>query len=717
MLNNEKTPAATEVLKKASNSKPDAHIVGQTDPKENPDLTGVKEFGLPLNANGIPAELRERKAWILTTIKRKPDGGMAKPPVSGFGSRSPESWLTFKDAARRASLLWANNQDPEMLAIYPAYVLQDGDGCVDLDMHTPDETGLRMDHYARLMTEAKNCYVERSISGSGWHIIGGVGSDVTAFNTKEEGTDIQLKCHSGHYVCLTGALVDGARPVMMHIAHVVNAIPRRDTQQPTKEATDKARPSSAMLPGDNAVASLITEHKPDVARLLANELANVVWKGKSGSDLTAQLIREIADFCTDRNQLYRIVSGCRAFTFENRHGGKIVSRPTPDSYSDYLWYECQKAHTKDEKDIMSFDLPSPLRANKAAPCNFVQDGSDLNESPTEFIIENVLPVGLTIIYGESRHYKTFAAIHAASTVAQGSGYFGVNRVQGGGVYILAAEAPEQMAERLQGWKDLYNDGKPLPNLFTVRNYPELTDQKGWQELGEMIKSHAEQAGIKPRLIVIDTFSRIARGINEDLKADVVPVLQPARDMAVELGVALVMTHHTNKGDKLSGSQAFYNESDAIYKCQKPEKLFFTLQCEKMKSADEPPQMKFGGTVLPKADRFMQKLKGTQWTTVTETGAELRREELYGTGNTVLAFGGIDLAAAPGFASSSQPTGKMKNGDLLLSILADNHNGLTKEELRVAWEGKGGAPGSFRTTLSRLIDDGSAYEMLNKFFKK
>lgn len=672
MNRNEKAPAATEALKEMSNDKPDLHIVGEDTAKVNPDLTAIKELGLPLNTQGIPSELRQRRSWILTEIKRNEKGGLAKPPVEGYGPRTPGSWLTFDEAVSKAADKWASRTDPELLAVYPAYVLQDGDGCIDLDMHAPDKTGQRMDHYARLMAAAKGCYIEESISGNGWHIIGTIGKEIVAFNTTEEGTEIQLKCHRGHYVCLTGKLTDNAKPDLLFIAHVINEIPRRinaSTEDRPKEAGKQ--PPHALESDDVKVFEHLQTVMPAIATLcMTGNLRDGTYETSgggvlTGSDLATYLAKCVIERSESREQAFRIIVNLPIFKWENRSSGKKPYK-TEDSYRAFIW---KNWVIKNNVQVNSMNNPE-FTLGKAADDEDFVFFSDEDELPvSKFVIENVLPVGLTEIYARSGAGKSYAAVMLQGIVAQGTGYFGINRVDGGLAIYGAIEAPETLPARRQAWCDVYNDGKPLVNAIQINNLPDLNSQAGCDQLLRLLKTQQEKKGVPVKLFIIDTFSDVFTGKQSD-NDEVAAFLIRLRRIAVEMDMALVLIHHTGHDtSRARGASAHLDKCDAVYSVTSTDKMkTLTLENVKMKVGTKGKKYTFESQTVvvnkkvTKAEEVLQ-----TYTSGIDPEIELLRQLHFGDNEkTQVAFGGLNTelkTVMPGSTEKKSLSGK----DLASSI--------------------------------------------------
>jgi primase/DNA polymerase family protein len=131
---------------------------------------------LKIQPEGIPEELKRRKQWLVSNVRWVPDekGGekLDKPPMNIKGDvvdlTDPGNWLSWGEALI-AVLSGSFNAlgfvfDPEVFGPDDSFTGIDLDGAIDL------ATG-HIDKRAESLVGALSSWTERSISGSGLHII------------------------------------------------------------------------------------------------------------------------------------------------------------------------------------------------------------------------------------------------------------------------------------------------------------------------------------------------------------------------------------------------------------------------------------------------------------------------------------------------------------------------------------------------------------------
>jgi putative DNA primase/helicase len=160
-----------------------------------------------MNFENIPQELKALKQW--TVYKSYPDTESGKykkviisPVTRKFAkSNEPESWADYETAERYCKRYG-----------YPGltFALNGGITFIDLDHAADKATGEVVSPEARrLLNLLPDTYTERSVSGTGIHILlkGGLPEDALKRND-DNGIEMY---DSRRFVCMTGSLLNGCR--------------------------------------------------------------------------------------------------------------------------------------------------------------------------------------------------------------------------------------------------------------------------------------------------------------------------------------------------------------------------------------------------------------------------------------------------------------------------------------------------------------------------
>lgn len=168
------------------------------------------------------------------------------------------------------------------------------------------------------------------------------------------------------------------------------------------------------------------------------------------------------------------------------------------------------------------------------------------------VVENLLPVGLTVLAGSPKLGKSWLALQLCCCVANQIPFLGRQTVQGGVLYLDLEGSPVRLKERLSQLD--YG----FPEYLDVAHKAPRTDH------GELINGldiWYTECNAYPRLIVIDTVARIKgtgqRGKNAyEADSDIFGALQ---SFALRNQLAIVCITHLKKSDRFSGSETDWLE--------------------------------------------------------------------------------------------------------------------------------------------------------------
>lgn len=196
-----------------------------------------------------------------------------------------------------------------------------------------------------------------------------------------------------------------------------------------------------------------------------------------------------------------------------------------------------------------------------------------SKSPPEFIIENLLPIGLTILGGAPKSNKSTLAMIMASIVA---GYRCaclppdlMKATRNGPVMVFSAEAT---AGELRSMVEdgLGVTGQPDEGIIVSDNPWSfmLDDPSGHHQLMEWLEKR------DPLLTIIDPFVDF-HTLDEKDAGEMIKIVKPIRQWAADHKRAVILVHHARKpgngdGDEknlkpedMRGSSAIYGKADGI----------------------------------------------------------------------------------------------------------------------------------------------------------
>jgi AAA domain len=154
---------------------------------------------------------------------------------------------------------------------------------------------------------------------------------------------------------------------------------------------------------------------------------------------------------------------------------------------------------------------------------------------------------LIVLYGEPGAYKTFQALDWALHIAQR------HRV----VYV-AGEDSYAFGDRISAWCAYH--GISAGNLHVIPEEP--INLLECDDIEQLIFQLADEP---PALMVFDTLSRLAPGLNENANADMSRVIANMGRLCQSLHCAVLVIHHTNaKGIRERGHTSLRGAASAMY---------------------------------------------------------------------------------------------------------------------------------------------------------
>jgi len=196
------------------------------------------------------------------------------------------------------------------------------------------------------------------------------------------------------------------------------------------------------------------------------------------------------------------------------------------------------------------------------------------------MIAGIIPEkSLAVVYGPPRSFKLFIVQDMALSVATGRNWMNRQTVDGGVLYV-AAEGEAGLGKRIKAWMDYYDfhaENFPFYSYGAAINLAEPS------EVDKLIRSAPE--GLK--MIVFDTLNRCMTGLDENSAKDVSAFIKGCSRLQEELGVTVVLVHHTGKDQAkgVRGSTAITGAADTLIKVSRDDN-HVTVECEKQKDFEE-----------------------------------------------------------------------------------------------------------------------------------
>jgi AAA domain len=233
----------------------------------------------------------------------------------------------------------------------------------------------------------------------------------------------------------------------------------------------------------------------------------------------------------------------------------------------------------DAVDFPAFDQPPRrVRFKLERLCDIEMPVGD------EWRVKGVLPKeGVGTCFGESGHFKSFAAIDLAWHVATGARWAG-RKVEPATVVYLAAEAPKGVRKRLSGASAMHGLGKIDPPLHLIGATLNLgTDSKDL----EVMIADIEAQDVTPGFIIVDTLSA-SMGSGEENGAGMTTHLGNCQRLAQHFGAFVLVVCHIghNGAERERGHSSLMGNTDTRIFCAKADGMKATLTCKKVKDGKD-----------------------------------------------------------------------------------------------------------------------------------
>lgn len=167
------------------------------------------------------------------------------------------------------------------------------------------------------------------------------------------------------------------------------------------------------------------------------------------------------------------------------------------------------------------------------------DLMEMDLPPVEFIVEKILPTGLTLLVSPPKYGKSWACLDLGISVASGGYFMGHKCHKAGCLYLSLEDSNNRLRDRLN--KILA--GRPAPpELFTAISAPTM-DSGLFPVLEKFLTEHPAT-----KLVIIDTFQRVRGAPNRSLSAYASDYQDAGtlKHFADQHKIALLLVHHLRK---------------------------------------------------------------------------------------------------------------------------------------------------------------------------
>jgi len=538
----------------------------------------------PDNITAIPAGLQSRRQWVLWRYESRPgDPKPTKVPYQPSGRTAshadPATWISFAEATAAA---------PRFDGLGFVFTADDPYCGIDLDgCYTPDGT---LRQWAVEIVESAQdaeCYIERTPSGLGLHIIG---QAVFGKGRKQKHAEGAVEVYDRlRYFTMSGDQIS-IGDVDSDASIAVSVVARKYLTRPESESTIEVDPGTG-----------IADYQADAlaAQCLAGASADFLSHWHDKIDVTRHGGDRSAHRLSLVNKVAMKLASCLGRPATISEVRAVCLR------APFIRYEMTAARSKWPR-LAKEECAKGIRwatehvapgAPGVAPANepMLLTLAQLAEraQSIRWVVKGIIPDdSIGVIFGASGTFKSFLALDFSLHVAHGLPWLGKKTQQGSVVYI-AAEGGAGLWRRIEAWHKQRNfkwAGIPL----YVCPYP-LTLATEAPALAEAVKKLC----LNPRVIIVDTMSQTFTG-EENSATDVANFFRGiGRDLRAVFRCAVPVVHHSGHSatERPRGSSALIANVDWMYGVFRDEKeMIATVTCLKQKDADKLADVSFSLTV-------------------------------------------------------------------------------------------------------------------------
>ena len=505
----------------------------------------------PFTPENIPDELKARKRWapweaIWSERRRKYDNLPRRPDGYGLSTARPERWFSFQVA------LDARVGNPKRFAGV-GYVLHLDDGVIGIDLDNCVHGG-QIDDWALEIVRELNSYTELSPSGGGLRIWIN-GSCPNDWTNHERGIEV----YSGHeprFLTVTGQRL-GFAPAALASPDpaILAAITAKHARERSAEVVDivmpelldeLALPDVADLEVPYQVKDLLAGQSAagDRSRALAHAAVALYSAGHNDAEVFSILVNNPYTFqiaLDHRNQ----DSDRAQFYIWRHHCCKGKSKASSKVASDF---EDDSRTTLPTNDRLTTDPANLVDSANLAPVakreRFAALSIDefLNAPPIRWLVKRVIPQAeIGVVYGASGSGKSFFLLDLCMAVALGKPWRGL-RVKQGTVVYICAEGAGGFRLRVEAYRRYHGVEGDIPFLVIPAS-PSFMEKGDIKELVAALRKVPSIA-----MIVVDTWSQVTAGADENSGQDMGRALVHCRAIHDATGAMVMVAAHTGKDE-------------------------------------------------------------------------------------------------------------------------------------------------------------------------
>ncbi|EAQ4379527.1 AAA family ATPase [Salmonella enterica] len=323
--------------------------------------------------------------------------------------------------------------------------------------------------------------------------------------------------------------------------------------------------------------------------------------------------------------------------------------------------------------------------------------------PGQFVIEGMVPHGVTMLYGASSSFKSYGVISMLCRVATKTHRWGGRNIKGGAVLYVAAEGGSSVMPRVGAWADKYNDGNPLDLFYTLPLAVDLSVPANVTKMVKEIRHIAHHTGEPVRIVAVDTLSQSMMQGEENSASDVAKFMAGATRVFTETGAAVIIVHHSGKDSSkgMRGSSAAFANADAVIRVERIGDAVNIIN-EKQRTGPVQPTRSYMVPTVPLPDDVIAANEAYDEEYTSTEGEVYDPVRL----TTERVFEDVPMAEITPLLMEDDTRDRRKviTRDWIFEQLDESGGRISREELGTLWVENGGKEDTFRRTINRMAKD-------------
>jgi hypothetical protein len=526
--------------------------------------------------NKIPVNLKELPNWrpFKLTPPAKPGDKPGKVPLNAHtlkpsnNTRDTEDCTSFELA--KAMLLKELSRDVDQRQFHGIGMSLTGANdllVIDLDKVVMEDGSIKS--YAKEILEQVPGFVERSVSGNGFHIFTkSVDWDVGNQSNHDLGVEV---FRDKRYIAITGdedGLYSKPIPDMPVVTQVLKQYLRPTVK---KDNFESYKPADSGWTIGRIESELISFFPDDLDYDLWLDVGMALHHQTNGSP-----------------------EGYACFDRVSLRGENYPTAGQPSTWDK--WQSFGKSADINAKTIgtlihlkQRFEQERLYKNPSNEPLLSRLEDACKQTKKIDWLVDGMIKQQSLVMFGGMPSGgKTYLAVELMLSVASGKPFLGQHKVQQGEAVFIACEGRDSVLRRVGAWNHLKNDGNFVKSAYIsskeiVVNAPDQADVSVEQYVKAM-----DLAGIHPKVFFIDTMNYSLGSAKENDANDMTQYFRKiANGLINKFGCVAVLLHHTSKnGDDIRGSSSIRGALDALFLVSRDSAGIFTVKNDKHKDRDK-----------------------------------------------------------------------------------------------------------------------------------